>query len=49
MSTLAAVSNASADGSVFSYAAIYPEEAVSVAGNSTLYSRRSDAGRLIES
>ena len=36
-------------GSAFSYGAIYPQEAVTVAGNSTLYSRRSDAGRRIES
>jgi hypothetical protein len=36
-------------GSVFSYAAIYPEQEVTVAGTPTLYRRRSDFGRLIES
>jgi hypothetical protein len=36
-------------GSAFSYAAIYPERAVTVAGGATLFRRRGDFGRLIES
>ena len=36
-------------GSAFSYAAIYPEEAVTVEGAPTLFRSRGDSGRLTES
>jgi hypothetical protein len=36
-------------GSAFSYAAIYPERAVTVAGEATLFRQRGDSGRLTES
>jgi hypothetical protein len=35
-------------GSAFSYAAIYQEQAVTVAGERTLYRQRGDSGRLTE-
>ena len=35
-------------GSAFSYAAIYPEPAVTVAGERTLYRQSGDSGRLTE-
>ena len=36
-------------GSAFSYAAIYPEQAVTVVGKPTLFRQRADSGRLTES
>jgi hypothetical protein len=36
-------------GSVFSYAAIYPEQAVTIVGAPSVFRRRGDFGRLIES
>lgn len=36
-------------GSAFSYAAIYPEDAVTVAGRASYYLQRGDSGRLTES